>query len=627
MLSTRPTDPGSAAEMPGTDDVRAQLERILSSPEFPCAGRAPAFLRYVVDETLAGRASRIKGYSIAIEVFGRDQTFTQDDPVVRIEAGRLRRSLERYYLVEGDCDPVRIDIPKGGYAPVFSWNQTVVDAEEQPIPARLEPTPVAGRWSAQSLALAGATALLAACLYWIVSASWVTGGQRPGQIAGQVSEEAPAQVVGQPTSQSMGSSGRPLTEAVHGMPTLAVVPFTNLDGGLDARLFSLGLTEELLTALPRFREIKVFGGETSNGFAADVDVSSFRTELGARYLLAGGVRASSGRLRVTARLLATADGEILWSKAYDEALVSADRLSVQREVARRIATAIAQPYGIMMQVDAAKWSPADPDANTCMLGFYAYRSEPSAEAHAGQRDCLKATVAQHPTHASAWAMLSIIYLDEARFKFNVEHGVRPPTERALIAARRATQLDGNNTRALQALMMALFSDREPGEALRVGEQALGTNPDDTELIGEFGTTLALAGQWRRGADLLDQAISLNPAAGDDYHGMRALAAFMLDDKEIAVQEIARANRQKSPFFHAVAAVVYAQAGMIEKARFEGQILASNYPDFVAGIDAEFIGRNLQPDDRFRLLAGLRTAGLPLPQQAADAVDPSGQLPR
>ena len=201
MLSTKSAASGPAAGMPGIEDVRAQLERILSSPEFPGAGRAPAFLRYVVDETLAGRADRIKGYSIAIEVFGRDQTFTQDDPVVRIEAGRLRRSLERYYLVEGDRDPIRIDIPKGGYAPVFSWNPTAVDTMEEPRPARLDLTPVTRRWSAPGVALAGATALLAACLYWIAgaSASWVTGGQPTHQ----ATEEPPGQTVGQSVNQSV----------------------------------------------------------------------------------------------------------------------------------------------------------------------------------------------------------------------------------------------------------------------------------------------------------------------------------------------------------------------------------------------------------------------------------------
>jgi hypothetical protein len=66
-----------------------------------------------MEKSLAGRAKRIKAYSIAVEVFGRYEGITPDDPVVRIEAARLRRALERYYLVAGQSDPIRIDIPKG----------------------------------------------------------------------------------------------------------------------------------------------------------------------------------------------------------------------------------------------------------------------------------------------------------------------------------------------------------------------------------------------------------------------------------------------------------------------------------------------------------------------------------
>ena len=83
--------------------------------------RLKSFLRFVVEETLAGRADRLKAYTIALEVLGRDESFDpQNDPVVRMEAGKLRRRLERYYLGAGRDDPVRIEIPKGGYAPTFS---------------------------------------------------------------------------------------------------------------------------------------------------------------------------------------------------------------------------------------------------------------------------------------------------------------------------------------------------------------------------------------------------------------------------------------------------------------------------------------------------------------------------
>ena len=75
--------------------ARNGLARILASPGFDASARNRRFLEYIVEETLAGRADRLKGLTIAVDVFGRDATIDpQHDPVVRIEAAKLRRSLE-----------------------------------------------------------------------------------------------------------------------------------------------------------------------------------------------------------------------------------------------------------------------------------------------------------------------------------------------------------------------------------------------------------------------------------------------------------------------------------------------------------------------------------------------------
>jgi adenylate cyclase len=102
------------------DLIQAQLERIIASSAFDASRRNRAFLRFVVEETLAGRGDRIKAYTIGTSVLQRDAGFDpQADPIVRIEASRLRRSLEHYYLVAGKDDPIRIDIPKWGYVASF----------------------------------------------------------------------------------------------------------------------------------------------------------------------------------------------------------------------------------------------------------------------------------------------------------------------------------------------------------------------------------------------------------------------------------------------------------------------------------------------------------------------------
>lgn len=102
------------------DALRAEMERILASRAFDASPRNRQFLRYVVEETLSGRGNRIKAYTIATAVFGREADFDpQEDSIVRIEAGRLRRALERFYLMAGSGGAVRITIPRGSYVPCF----------------------------------------------------------------------------------------------------------------------------------------------------------------------------------------------------------------------------------------------------------------------------------------------------------------------------------------------------------------------------------------------------------------------------------------------------------------------------------------------------------------------------
>jgi hypothetical protein len=100
--------------------VRAQLDRILASAPFADAERARSFLRFVVERTLEGRNGEIKEFVIAVEAFGRNTSFDpKTDPIVRVEAGRLRDRLNSYYEDEGDTDSVLISLPKGGYVPEF----------------------------------------------------------------------------------------------------------------------------------------------------------------------------------------------------------------------------------------------------------------------------------------------------------------------------------------------------------------------------------------------------------------------------------------------------------------------------------------------------------------------------
>ena len=101
-------------------DIREALSRIVASHPFNTSPKLTSFLRFVVESTLAGHGDRLKGYTIGVEALGRGANFDpQTDPIVRVEALRLRRALARYYSGAGASDSVVIELPRGHYVPSF----------------------------------------------------------------------------------------------------------------------------------------------------------------------------------------------------------------------------------------------------------------------------------------------------------------------------------------------------------------------------------------------------------------------------------------------------------------------------------------------------------------------------
>ena len=105
---------------PDPDVVRRQVERILRSPGFLRSARMRRFLSFSVSETLAGRGELLKEYTVGVAVFDRPPAFDPvAEPIVRVEARRLRAKLEEYYRGPGLHDRILIEIPKGAYAARF----------------------------------------------------------------------------------------------------------------------------------------------------------------------------------------------------------------------------------------------------------------------------------------------------------------------------------------------------------------------------------------------------------------------------------------------------------------------------------------------------------------------------
>ncbi len=122
--------------------IREQLDRLLRSRLFQKSKRRRQFLEYIVNEELAGRSHRLTGYNLALDVFGRPDTFDPVvDPVVRVEAARLRDKLREYYAGDGRHDPIRIELPKGTYTPQIDFrHEDRIAHQETPPPQEVSST-------------------------------------------------------------------------------------------------------------------------------------------------------------------------------------------------------------------------------------------------------------------------------------------------------------------------------------------------------------------------------------------------------------------------------------------------------------------------------------------------------
>ena len=196
-LTDRPARPDNfQAEQgaPHADEIRRQLGRIVGSAAFRDSLRLTRFLTFVVEATLAGKGDRIKAYTIAVEALGRGGDFDlQADPIVRVEAGRLRQALARYYSGAGGHDPLVIDVPRGGYVPIFRPRDEAAAASSNADPAAAapcgEPAPAHGAEDLLTAALRNLVDLLHTIPALVGPAQNIAKGARHGDAQPQASDD------------------------------------------------------------------------------------------------------------------------------------------------------------------------------------------------------------------------------------------------------------------------------------------------------------------------------------------------------------------------------------------------------------------------------------------------------
>ena len=595
------------------DLIRAALERIIASNAFDASRRNRAFLRFIVEETLAGRDDQIKAYTIGTCVLQRDEAFDpQADPIVRIEASRLRRSLERYYLIAGQDDPIRIDIPKWGYVPSFQRLRSpgrqgaapeevaapALQQAEQPVgPGRLPPpTRRAGKLGLVAsrptrVRVAWAVAALASVAVVIAIGHW----------AWQASTQSEAVVA----------------ETADRGPSIIVLPFKNLSGDPAKAYLAGGLTEEIFASLAQFKELFVYARETAAHYGATTSHSELQRDLGVRYVLEGSVREAEGRIRVTARLVDATTGIQLWASAYEEVGSGADLFRAQSDIARRVAIEVAQPYGVIAKADmqlVQHDAPKDLSAYQCVLQVLDFYRHMTTARVAEARACLERATRSDPEYADAWALLGMNYLDQVRLRMAPRSQDQELLDRGLQAAQRAAEIAPDGALAQRSLLLLHSFRGEIEQTLAAGDRAVAFNPNNAEVLAEYGMRLALMGQWERGISLIEQAIARNPVHPGWYHTAPALNFYRQAKYAEALQEAEQIAAPGWLHNHTVLAMIYGQLGQREQARAAVRQILELDPDFEKDAWYEVQLRNFPERMTEQMIDGLRKAGLRIPAQ-------------
>jgi TolB-like protein len=532
--------------------VREQLERILASAHFSAAEGASRLLRFLVEAAFADRAQPLKEYTIAIEVLGRDPSFdSKINPAVRVEASRLRQRLERYYLTVGREDPVLIELPRGTYMPTFLPQADVLHLSEH---------------------------------------------------VAEVREGVGA-----------GTAVSPIALKPTRGPTIAVLPLDNLGDAEDAT-FADGVTVEIVAALSRFRELHVLGRSTMARHRDVRDAPTLHRELGADYVLEGNVRKADDRLRVHAELVSGATGVVLWAEGYERDYNCDEIFRIQDDIARQVVAAVAQPHGVIARPQtelAMRKPPGRLDAYDCLLLFYGYAFDPSPDRHRKVRAALEAEVKLEPGVSSLWSALSMVHNDTWRFGFNAEDGRASARDAALAAARKAVNLDPLNALGYHALFLAQFARRDLKAFREAANRAVELNPNNPDILSDYGVHLTFCGEWTLGLLFLKLALSLNPEPPDWYWFPFFIWHFDRGEYDEALDMALRSQTEQFFWTHGMHAMAYTGLGMRNEAAKAVSRLLEVYPEFQDHAREE-LGRWLDPERAERTLGWLREAGVPIP---------------
>lgn len=527
---------GPTHDAPEAAEIRQELARILTSSSFLNSPRLRNFLSFVVETTLAGKGQRVKAYTIAVEALGRGTHFDpQNDPIVRVEAGRLRGALAQHYAVEGREDPVVIELPRGGYGPTFRRQNPPLGLRKLPFSGRDEFSRVhTARRRSRLIILVAVVAFSVSAISDTALFVWqrlttnraAATSSRPGNanlpppaILPELFIE-PVNVSGTPSSDSMSSSVfyKRMIDAMTKFDDIALVADPSPSGTRPSRLSDYHLSST----------IHYYSDSTANVAVSASDIS---------------------------------DNSIIWSKAFRgwQHHVVPDQ---KGEMIREMTMALLQPFGVLASREAVKHAGANSmdDSYRCVLESHDYLRRFDLKRSAPVRACLEAAVERAPSWVSPYVQLARVNLREYQFGVVPQPGETLPQDRAFAAATRAVEIKPTSAAAYNVLQDVLVARGDLLGARKTGETAVQLNPYDRFVVVDHALVLAMLGETDEGFDLIRQITGDIPTLPSRLRFVSALIDYLHGDMKAALGETGEMITPLYPPTEMIRALVAAKLG-------------------------------------------------------------------
>ena len=475
---------------PSPERVREALDELLGWPGVARSPQLAELLRYVVEKTLAGEAAGIKAYSIAVDVFGRPLGFDpQADPIVRVQARRLRTLLEQYYQSDQSHGPVQIHLPLGRYVPEFK----LVEPIEPPRPAD-----VADASSGRSAPVSDEDTnrrLFRFLLRSLLAVGFGLVGMVLAIVLGRLM--APVEI---------SDKSFPTT------PRLFVSSFDNLtgDSGLDP--VAKDLAPDLERRMRRFDEVAIVLAPARNAL-----------------VLHGALQTEDRQLTLRATLSDANGNGILWAKTF-KSLPGSSLTTTLEDAASRITGELGSWRGPLHAPSRAwfaeqKAIPEAPTHYVCMLAYFNWRDTRLLANADKALACLDDLLLRTPGDGTATAAHAGLSAWRAEYLSRPADSMTDLLAPEVTEAARAIALSPTSSFAYERQAMVLARAGSVNASFGSFTKALALNPGNTDAQALYASILWRDGQWQAAISLGERAIASVDSPPPSYFAIRAYDAM------------------------------------------------------------------------------------------------------